>query len=346
MPLFSPNVLGLEWGTLVSFPKHKLCMCNLHQVSTLVTGFWCPVVTEHRVTSGRLKDGHSGSMWLTTHRSETRSKTASKFNINSVLDQPSLGLFIFSLLKPPFCWVSINHYHNIPKPSRTLAKKMPFFPKRTRSGKRRSGQFSQTFWDCFNPWDSSVVQVQQRSYDIPKLSETLANTQQTMHCSEPGPRVPSNLTYVLYWISYCLASFSQPSFSPRYFLLQKPPFCWVWINHYHKIPKPSKTLAKQNALFFPNILGLERGTLVRFSKLSETAWTTDEVALCKCNRGAMKFPNFQRPWPTYSRQCTVLNQVLWSLSTGSTQDDWKTVTLAACGWQRTVLNQVQDCLQI
>ena len=77
------------------------------------------------------------------------------------------------------------------------------------------------------------------------------------------------------------------------------------INVYQQIPEPSKTLAQKNTFFSPSVPGLERDTLVSFPKLSETAWTADEAV----NRGAMKFPNFQRPWLTYSRQCTVLNQV-------------------------------------
>ena len=219
----------------------------------------------------------------------------------------------------------------IPKPSRTLAKKCPFFPKRTRSGKRHFGQFSQTFWDCLNRWRGGAVQAQQRSYEIPKLSKTLADIQQTMHCSEPGPvitehrvtsgwpkdgghsgsmwltthrsepghRLPSNLTSILYGITHHSASLFCPFWNP---------LSAVFINNYHKIPKPSKTLAQKNFPFFPNVLGLERDTLVSFPKLSETASTPEKVVLCKCNRGATKFPNFQRPWLTYSRQCTILNQ--------------------------------------
>ena len=100
----------------------------------------------------------------------------------------------------------------------------------------------------------------------------------------------------------------QPSLGLFIFSPSEAPFLQSLLTIIIKIQNLQRPWPK-NALFFPNILGLERGTLVSFPKLFETAWTADEAALYKCNRGATKFRNFQRPWLTCNRQCTVLNQV-------------------------------------
>ena len=95
------------------------------------------------------------------------------------------------------------------------------------------------------------MQVQERSYEIPHLSKTLADIQQTKHHSEPGPRAPTNLTQVLHWISHCLASC---------FLLN-PTFKEHPLTVIMKFPKNSKTVAPKCPLF-PNVPCLARGTVV------------------------------------------------------------------------------------